>query len=105
MSLDSLEETLLFRQEVLYLAPMQQPPYPVTEEGSDEPPEKCRCERGDAHGDERIGRNGFGNEVGHFGVDRNGESAASGRSDGGEQGEGERVAASRGTKLEECVPV
>lgn len=76
MLLDSLEESSLFLHKLDHLAPVQRPPKRIAEEGPNKPAEERGSEGGDAHGDERVGGDGLGDNVRDCRGYRDGKAAA-----------------------------
>ena len=105
MLLDPLKERPLFLHEFHDLAPVERPPDCIAEEGADEPAEERGGEGGDAHRDEGVGGDGFGDYVGDGGGDRDGGAAADEGEEGGDDGGGEGVAPAGLAEFEEGVPV
>jgi len=81
--LDPLEESALLLHELNDLAPVQCAPDGVAEEGPDEPAEQGSSEGGNAHGDERVGGNGLGDDIGNSGRDGDGHAATGEGEEGG----------------------
>ena len=84
MFLDPLEKSPLLLHELYNLTPVQCPPEGIPKEGPHQPAEQ-RCGKcGDAHGDEGVGGDGFGDHVCDGRRDRDGSAAAGEGDKGGE---------------------
>jgi hypothetical protein len=84
MFLDSLKKGPLLLHELDDLTPVQCSPKSIPKEGPDEPAEQRCGECGDAHGDEGVSGDGFGDHVCDGRRDRDGSAAAD---EGGKRGE------------------
>lgn len=84
MLLDPLKESPLLLHEFGGYSAVQHLPDRVAKEGSNQPAKKGGAEGGDAHRDEGIQGDDFGDPVSHCGGDGDGEAAASKRYEGGD---------------------
>lgn len=95
----------LLRSKLDNLAPIQQLPRGIAEDGSYEPAKEGGGERQEAHGNHGVGGYQFRDLVGEFGLSGEEEERACGDCGAGDDGGSQREATSRGAEGEKGVPV